>query len=515
MRFSFQQISDALADALLLASPDGTILGANRAASVLIGKSPEDLTGRRIQDFATHNSGSVEEYLRLCLRTASGTLGVLDWEMAGGERLTTRCEGRLLRSDSEETPRLALLRLARKEKAVDQFVVLNDKISQLGREIEAKTAAQSALQQSESKFRFLADFIPQILWTAHPDGFVDYYNQRWFDYTGLGYEKTRGDGWQIILHPDDLSRCAEQWARSASSGEPYEAQCRLRSRDDGEYRWHLSRAVPLRDSNGNIVKWFGSSTDIHDNKLAHEALLKSEKLAAAGRLAATIAHEINNPLEAVINLLYLAQRSLTPGHAALEYLAVADQELGRVAEIARQTLGFYRDTSSPVTFSVCEVIENAVRLYSRKIHRRNVHVKIECDPDLTLHAVQGEIRQVLANLISNAIDACRPGGKVRVHAYRAREWGNSMRPGTRIVVADTGAGIEREALAHIFEPFFSTKKDVGTGLGLWVSREIVQKHNGSIRVRSNRNGRNSGSVFSIFLPLTQSARELSVDAHAA
>jgi signal transduction histidine kinase len=271
----------------------------------------------------------------------------------------------------------------------------------------------------------------------------------------------------------------------------------------------------LRDASGAILKWFGSSTDIHENKLAHQALLKSEKLAAAGRLAATIAHEINNPLEAVTNLLYLAQRGLNPGHAVGEYLALADQELARVSEIARQTLGFYRDTSSPITFPVSEVIDGAVRLYSRKIHRRNVHVKIECDPDLTIHAVQGEVRQVLANLISNAIDACRTGGKVRVHAFRTHHWKKPILPGVRIVVADTGAGIGRQVLPRIFEPFFSTKQDVGTGLGLWVSREIVHKHGGSIRVRSRQDAQSAGSVFSIFLPLTQPAREFSVDAQAA
>lgn len=513
MRFSFQQLCGVLPDALVLASSDGTILEVNRAAAQIIGKNTEHLQGIRIQNLAA-SSGSVEDYLRLCSRTASPTVGMLDWQMNDGTKVTTRCEGHLIQSDSEQAPRLVLLRLSPKESSNSRFVILNDKISQLGREIEAKTAAQTALQQSESRFRFLADFIPQILWTARPDGYIDYFNQRWFDYTGMTYSQTAGEGWHCVVHPDDLSKCLQKWNQAVFCGVPYEAECRLYRRDGGDYRWHLARAVALRDANGKIVKWFGSSTDIHDNKLAQQALLKSEKLAAAGRLAATIAHEINNPLEAVINLLYLAQRGLDPGHPVGEYLVLADQELARVSEIARQTLGFYRDTSSPVSFSVSAVIENAVRLYSRKTHLRHVQVDTGCDPDLTIHAVQGEIRQVLANLISNAIDACPPGGKVRVQAHRTLDWNDSMRPGVRILVADSGAGIDKQALSHIFEPFFSTKKDVGTGLGLWVSREIIRKHGGSIRVRSSRDGQRPGSVFSIFLPLSQT-REPCVDAQAA
>ncbi|HYG97877.1 MAG TPA: ATP-binding protein [Terriglobales bacterium] len=514
MRFSFEQIGDVVSDALLLLSPDGTIMGANRAASILLDTGSEELVGKNIQQCLTDAPTNVGHYLRLCSRSASPTIGVLNWSV-DSKPVPTRCEGRLVQPDSRPKGRLIVLKVTPKEQTLNRFLVLNEKISQLGREIQAKAAAQLALEQSESKFRFLAEFIPQIVWTARPDGLHDYYNRRWFDYTGFTLDQTRGHGWQAALHADDLPKCVEQWSRSIATGEPYEVECRLHRKGDGEYRWHLSRAVPLRDSRGLITKWFGSSTDVHDAKVAQQALLRSEKLAAAGRLAATIAHEINNPLEAVINLLYLAQRGVEPGHPVLEYLALADQELARVSEIARQTLGFYRDGSSPVSFALCDVIQTAVRLYSRRAQRRGVQITVECEPEITVKAAQGEIRQVLANLISNALDACPSDGRVRVHAYETRHRSNSNAPGVRIIVADNGAGIDCKTLARIFEPFFSTKKDIGTGLGLWVTREIVEKHGGTIRVRSTQKGSRTGSVFSIFLPAAESQRRVSADAHAA
>lgn len=294
MLFSFEQLCDAIPGAFLLLSLDGTILAVNRAACELLGKPSSELCGKLIQRLTHSNSEKAEDYLRLCGRTSSLTVGALKWRMDDGASLSTPCEGRLISAEPDQ-PRLVLLRLASREQKTDRFVALNDKISQLGREVEAKTAAEAALQQSESRFRFLADFIPQILWRARPDGSVDYCNQRWFDYTGLTFKQTEGSGWEAVVHSDDLPLCSEGWNRAISTGEPFEIECRLRRSEDDSYRWHLARAIALRDATGAIVKWFGSSTDIHDNKMAQNALLKSEKLAAAGRLAATIAHEINNP----------------------------------------------------------------------------------------------------------------------------------------------------------------------------------------------------------------------------
>jgi signal transduction histidine kinase len=232
---------------------------------------------------------------------------------------------------------------------------------------------------------------------------------------------------------------------------------------------------------------------------AEEALRKSEKLAVAGRLAASIAHEINNPLEAVTNVIYLMKLTATD-RAMADYLRLAEQELARVTEITKQTLKFYREPSHLGPTDVAEVFESVLQLYAGKIAARNVRVYKELDRIQPITAGAGELRQMLANLIGNALDAMRNGGRLRLRARHSRDRLNGQRPGVRIAIADTGTGIPAELRAKVFEPFVSTKGDTGTGLGLWVTSEIVKKHGGRIRLRSCVHPRRSGTTFSVFLP---------------
>jgi signal transduction histidine kinase len=240
--------------------------------------------------------------------------------------------------------------------------------------------------------------------------------------------------------------------------------------------------------------------DITNNKLAEDALRKSEKLAAAGRLAATIAHEINNPLEAVTNLLYILRVNNQWDDNARSYVAQAEHELARIAHVTRQTLGFYRDTTSPHLMDLPKIVEEALSLYLPRIQAKNIQLSREYDETVHVTGLPGEIRQVVSNLVANAIDALPAEGALRVRVHHARELTNSQRPGGKIVIADTGSGISPEHRKKLFEPFYTTKEDVGTGLGLWVSREIVQKHGGNILLRSCVAPGQSGTVFSIFLP---------------
>jgi PAS domain S-box-containing protein len=241
--------------------------------------------------------------------------------------------------------------------------------------------------------------------------------------------------------------------------------------------------------------------DVTLRRQAEEALVKSEKLASAGRLAATIAHEINNPLAAVTNLLYLARAEEHLPEVTRRHLELADTELQRVAHITKQTLGFYRDESAPVRFDPAELLDNVLALLQTRIEARNLAVDRRYRAHLPVLGSQGEIRQVFSNVISNAIDAVQPGARLQIKVASSPDWRSPAHRGVRITVADTGHGIAPENLARIFEPFFTTKKDVGTGLGLWVSRQIVDKHAGSIRVRSRTTPQRSGTVFSIFLPV--------------
>ena len=256
---------------------------------------------------------------------------------------------------------------------------------------------------------------------------------------------------------------------------------------------------PIFDSDGRVIAASAIARDIGERIKTEETLRKTEKLAAAGRLAATIAHEINNPLAAITNLLYLARKNPSLDGKAKRYLDLAQEELGRVAHIARQSLGFYRDTSIPGTVEISAALDEIVALYGRRIDSKGIHLETEYGPGLAIHAFPGEIRQLLSNLLVNAIDACGSGGQLRIRATSRNDWNHNRRSGVRITIADNGCGIPKPHLARLFEPFFTTKEDVGTGLGLWVSKGIVQRHGGSIRVRSSTRAGESGTVFSLFL----------------
>jgi signal transduction histidine kinase len=223
------------------------------------------------------------------------------------------------------------------------------------------------------------------------------------------------------------------------------------------------------------------------------ALVKTERLATAGRLAATIAHEINNPLEAVTNLIYLA-RSAAPAEGR-RYLQMVEEELSRISHITKMTLGFYRDSGAPTPVDVGGLLQEVLDLYEAKLHAKDIRVEIQVESAQQVLGSKGELRQVIANLVANAVDVLPRGGVLRLAAGDAGG-------GVELRVADNGPGIAPENLARIFEPFFTTKAELGTGLGLWVSRQIVEKHGGSIAVESTP----AGTCFIISLP---SATQLS------
>jgi signal transduction histidine kinase len=241
---------------------------------------------------------------------------------------------------------------------------------------------------------------------------------------------------------------------------------------------------------------------------AQEALHRSEKLAVTGRLAASIAHEINNPLEAVTNLLYLIRLSPDSSQAP-RYLAEAEQELARVAEIAKQTLRFYREPNHPIQTDIGAVLHSVLVLYNSRLSSAEISVHVESpDSPATVLASPGELRQVIANIIGNAIDAMRHGGRlcIRVSTTNGR---------LRLTIADSGSGIPPALLPAIFEPFVTTKGETGTGLGLWVTGEIIRRNGWTIRVRSRSGGPQSGTTFSITMPLSAATAEVAEIAQQA
>lgn len=254
---------------------------------------------------------------------------------------------------------------------------------------------------------------------------------------------------------------------------------------------------PVKDETGRIIGAAKIARDITQRKKEERNLRMAERLASVGRLAATVAHEINNPLEAVINLVYLARLHNT-SQEVTDFLASAEDELGRVGQIIRQTLGFYRETSDARRIRPSDLVTSVISVFAARARKKDIEIVPEFRADPWLNAVPGEIRQVLANLVSNSIDAIGRSGQIRIRVSSGRRWNGE--PGVRITVADTGSGISAEALHNLFEPFFTTKRDVGTGLGLWVCRNIVESHKGKIRARSTRKPAKTGTVFSMLLP---------------
>lgn len=238
-------------------------------------------------------------------------------------------------------------------------------------------------------------------------------------------------------------------------------------------------------------------------ELAQKALRRSEKLAVTGRLAASIAHEINNPLEAVTNLLYLLHTE-PMSERAQGYLEDADQELARIAEITKHTLRFYREPNQPIPVDLVAVMDSVLALYQSRLIAAAVVVEREVrTPSISILASPGELRQIIANIVGNALDAMRNGGRLRLRVSVEADCREGA-PRARLSIADTGHGIPSHILPTIFEPFITTKGETGTGLGLWVSDEIVKKNDWSMRVRSSTCRRRPGTVFSMLMPFSLS-----------
>jgi PAS domain S-box-containing protein len=276
----------------------------------------------------------------------------------------------------------------------------------------------------------------------------------------------------------------------------------------GTHNWPwtwLVTAYPVRTM-PDQVRWVGAIVmDVSERKRGEEALRRTEKLAATGRLAASIAHEINNPLEAITNLLFLLRQYCALNEAALNYVTLAEQEVQRMSEITQQTLRFYRQSTSPARANMAELLDSVLTLYGARLSTIGIRVERNYDPDMDLFCFAGEVRQVISNLVSNAIDASAAGDRLILCARRSRDWSDPGREGVRFVVADTGAGMDAEVRRRLFEAFFTTKGATGTGLGLWVSHEIILKHHGKVHVRSRSasGGASSGTVFEMFFPDNQ------------
>jgi PAS domain S-box-containing protein len=363
-------------------------------------------------------------------------------------------------------------------------------------DISRRKLQEQALIESESKFRAVAETAASGIY-IHDGTRVIYANKAAEEISGYTREELLTlDMWKLV-HPEFLDQVRERAAarlRGDAVSSRYEYKILTKA---GEERWIDFSASTVSFAGKPCV--LATALDITDRKRAEEKLIRTEKLATAGRMAAAIAHEINNPLEAVTNLLYLAKSSPAVDASLRNYLELADGELKRVSHIAKQTLGFYRETSRPTRFRPGAILEEVLELLESKIAERKVSVVQQRRGEAEIMGVAGELRQVFSNLLTNSLDSVPLGGQITVRVSSGREW-SGVRKGARITIADNGTGIAPPHLREIFEPFFTTKKDSGTGLGLWVAKQIVHKHGGTIRVRSHVAEKGGWTVFSLFLP---------------
>jgi PAS domain S-box-containing protein len=368
------------------------------------------------------------------------------------------------------------------------------------------------LQSQQKKLHDVIETIPTVAWTALPDGSVDFVNRHWKEYTGLSVEQTVGAGWETAIHGEDQKRYAEKWLASVATGEPFENEVRFRRASDGQYRWFLTRAVPLRDAHGRIVKWYGTSTDIEDRKRAEQLqaeLAHMNRVSTIGELGSSLAHELNQPITAAITNARTGLRWLAREPANVEQsreaLARVVKDGTRAAEIIQRLRSFYKK-AAPIERELVDVNEVAremlVVLHS-EASRYSVSIRTDLAPELPgAMADRVQLQQVFVNLMLNGIEAMMDtGGELTIRSERTEDGQ------LRVAISDTGIGLPAGEPDRIFDAFFTTKPQ-GTGIGLAITLSIIEAHGGRLWASANTG---SGATFHFTLPIEPSASVLSAD----
>jgi PAS domain S-box-containing protein len=377
------------------------------------------------------------------------------------------------------------------------------------RDITDRKLAEQALNNSEERLRLAlaaARHMGTFDWKIQPDLCIA--DPHFCSIFGLDPETgRRGLPMAAALantHPEDWPEVERRARLTLETGEDFVMDYRVQSTPN-TVRWVSSLGACHRAEDGTPLRFTGVVLDITERKLAEQALLRTEKLAAVGRLASSIAHEINNPLESVTNLLYLARLADDLGQSR-EYLALAESELSRASAITSQTLRFHKQSTRPAEVTAKDLLGQALGIMKSRLRNSSITVEERHAATRSVLCFDGEVRQVLSNLLINAIDAMHPqGGRLLLRSRQGQDHATG-RTGLVLTLADTGTGISPEDLSKIFEPFFTTKGLAGTGLGLWISREIVERHHGRLSVRSSQHPAHHGTVFTLFLPFDAAVR---------
>ena len=365
----------------------------------------------------------------------------------------------------------------------------------LCRDTTKEVTSAARIRKSEDRLRTFVEAVSDVMYRVS----ADWSEALMVDGRGFIADTSVPDPhwFKRNVHPDDQPRVRAAIDAAIRDETVFELEHKVQ-RVDGTPGWTFSRAIPVRDEHGKVTEWFGAASDITARKLAEQALLSAEKLAVVGRLASSIAHEINNPLEAVTNLLYLAEQSADP--ATKLYLQTAQQELQRVSHITANTLRFHREKLVPAPVDIADIVRSVIDLYQGRSRQAGIQVILEIRECPQFVGLAGEIRQVLANLFANALDAMKRGGVLKIRVRTLRCW-KTGEANICITIADNGCGMSRKTLEQAYKPFFTTKEATGTGLGLWISAEIVSRHGGAMQLRSSEAGGLRGTTFRLLFPV--------------
>lgn len=400
-----------------------------------------------------------------------------------------------------------------------------ERIAVLFLDISARKKQEAALRRSEDQFRGLAQAMPNQAWIARVDGNLDWFNDRVYDYAGLEQHELKDDRWGSMVHPDDLPLAAAGWAESVASGNPYQAEFRLR-RADGAYRWHIARAMPIRGEDGSIERWVGTNTDIEDQKRAaellesriaersrelekaNEELRQSQKMEAVGQLTGGIAHDFNNLLTGVISGLEMMQTRLAQDrHADADRCAnLAMQSAQRAASLTHRLLAFSRrQPLEPRAVCSNELVRSMHELLDRTLGP-GIKLDVQASPDAwATRCDLNQLENTLLNLVINARDAMPDGGVLTISTGNREVGAGTVAKGEPgpgeyvcLSIADNGIGMTAETMAHVFEPFYTTKPiGQGTGLGLSMVYGFARQSGGFVRIQSELG---AGTTVSVYLP---------------